>query len=148
MWMKWPCSCQAWIVSTAPGYGSAASTCSGAVGLVDAGLQLLGLRAASIAHVYWRVVGQVDAEAALGDLGQLVPVGVQRRVDVDREAHGRWYGSGVSGFLGQVRALPANAFVALAAGPDYADGDDSTWTTVDWPSLTRDGADPRPPREL
>jgi pimeloyl-ACP methyl ester carboxylesterase len=62
---------------------------------------------------------------------------VQRRVDVDREAHGRWYGSGVSGFIGQVRSLPANAFVRSSPDPTYADGDDSTWTTVDWPSLTR-----------
>ena len=41
------------------------------------------------------------------------------------------------GFLGQVRALPANAFVRSSPDPTYADGDDSTWTTVDWPSLTR-----------
>jgi pimeloyl-ACP methyl ester carboxylesterase len=62
---------------------------------------------------------------------------MQRRIDVDREAHGRWYGSGVSGFLGQVRDLPANAFVRSSPDPTYADGDDSMWTTVDWPSLTR-----------
>ena len=43
----------------------------------------------------------------------------------------------MSGFLGQVRALPANAFVRSSPDPTYADGDDSTWTTVDWPSLTR-----------
>jgi pimeloyl-ACP methyl ester carboxylesterase len=43
----------------------------------------------------------------------------------------------VSGFLGQVRALPANAFVRAKPDPTYADGDDSTWTTIDWPSLTR-----------
>jgi pimeloyl-ACP methyl ester carboxylesterase len=43
----------------------------------------------------------------------------------------------VSGFLGQVRALPANAFVRSRPDPTYADGDDSTWTTIDWPSLTR-----------
>ena len=43
----------------------------------------------------------------------------------------------MSGFLGQVRALPANAFVRSSPDPAYADGDDSTWTTVDWPSLTR-----------
>jgi pimeloyl-ACP methyl ester carboxylesterase len=43
----------------------------------------------------------------------------------------------VSGFLGQVRALPANAFVRSQPDPAYADGDDSTWTTIDWPSLTR-----------
>jgi len=65
-------------------------------------------------------------------------VRVQRRVDVDREAHDRWYGSGVSGFLGQVRSLPANAFVRAQPDPTYADGDDSTWTTIDWPSLTRE----------
>jgi pimeloyl-ACP methyl ester carboxylesterase len=44
----------------------------------------------------------------------------------------------VSGFLGQVRALPANAFVRAKPDPTYADGDDSTWTTIDWPSLTRE----------
>ena len=65
-----------------------------------------------------------------GDLGQLVPVRVQRGVDVDRKAHERWYGSGVSGFIGQVRALPANAFLRGRPDPDYADGDDSTWTTL------------------
>ncbi|WP_028067774.1 alpha/beta fold hydrolase [Solirubrobacter soli] len=43
----------------------------------------------------------------------------------------------MSGFLGQVRALPANAFVRSSPDPTYADGDDSTWITVDWPSLTR-----------
>ena len=41
------------------------------------------------------------------------------------------------GFLGQVRALPANAFLRSRPDPDYADGDDSTWISVDWPSLTR-----------
>jgi pimeloyl-ACP methyl ester carboxylesterase len=61
-------------------------------------------------------------------------VRVRRRVDVD---HCRWYGSGVSGFLGQVRQLPANAFVRAKPDPTYADGDDSTWITVDWPSVTR-----------
>ena len=63
---------------------------------------------------------------------------VQRRVDVDREAHERWYGSGVPGFIGQVRALPANALFRHKPDPNYADGDDSTWISVDWPSLTRD----------
>jgi pimeloyl-ACP methyl ester carboxylesterase len=43
----------------------------------------------------------------------------------------------VSGFIGQVRALPANAFLRGRPDPEYADGDDSTWMTVDWPSLTR-----------
>jgi pimeloyl-ACP methyl ester carboxylesterase len=43
----------------------------------------------------------------------------------------------VSGFLGQVRSLPANAFVRAKPDPTYADGDDSTWTTIDWPSMTR-----------
>lgn len=30
-----------------------------------------------------------------------------------------------------------NAFIRAKPDPDYADGDDATWTTVDWPSLTR-----------
>ncbi|MDA0185676.1 alpha/beta hydrolase [Solirubrobacter phytolaccae] len=43
----------------------------------------------------------------------------------------------MSGFLGQVRALPLNAFLRSRPDPDYADGDDSSWISVDWPSLTR-----------
>jgi len=43
----------------------------------------------------------------------------------------------VSGFIGQVRALPANALLRGRADPEYADGDDSTWMSVDWPSMTR-----------
>ena len=43
----------------------------------------------------------------------------------------------MSGFIGQLRALPANALLRGAADPTYADGDDSTWLRVDWPSLTR-----------
>ena len=146
MWMKWPCSCQRWIVSTAPGYGSAARTCSARWVSSTQAWSCSG-SSRSIAHVNWRVVGQVDAEAALGDLGELVPVGMQRRVDVDREAHGRWYGSGVSGFLGQVRALPANAFVRSQPDPTYArrrrlDLDDGRLAVAD-----ARGADPRPARQ-
>jgi pimeloyl-ACP methyl ester carboxylesterase len=63
---------------------------------------------------------------------------MERGVDVDGQAHGRWYGSGVSGFTGQVRALPANALLRGAADPTYADGDDASWMTVDWPSLTHE----------
>ena len=43
----------------------------------------------------------------------------------------------MSGFIGQVRALPVNAFVRGQPDDTYADGDDSTWISVDWPSLTR-----------
>jgi len=43
----------------------------------------------------------------------------------------------VPGFLGQVRALPTNALVRTPPDPTYADGDDATWLSVDWPSLTR-----------
>lgn len=31
-----------------------------------------------------------------------------------------------------------NAFIRSRPDPDYADGDDSTWISVDWPSLTRE----------
>ncbi|MBE2314837.1 alpha/beta hydrolase [Solirubrobacter sp. CPCC 204708] len=44
----------------------------------------------------------------------------------------------MSGFLGQVRALPGNALFRQKPDPEYADGDDSTWMSVDWPSLTHD----------
>ncbi len=44
----------------------------------------------------------------------------------------------MSGFLGQVRALPLNAFIRAKPDPEYADGDDSTWTTIDWPAITRE----------
>ena len=38
-------------------------------------------------HTTWSVVGDRDAEAAVGDLLELVPVVVQRGVDVDGDAH-------------------------------------------------------------
>ena len=31
-----------------------------------------------------------------------------------------------------------NAFIRSRPDPEYADGDDSTWISVDWPALTRD----------
>ncbi|HWK26802.1 MAG TPA: alpha/beta hydrolase [Solirubrobacter sp.] len=43
----------------------------------------------------------------------------------------------MAGFIGQVRSLPANAFVRSRPDRTYADGDDSTWLSVDWPALTR-----------
>ena len=43
----------------------------------------------------------------------------------------------MSGFIGQVRALPAHAFARGQPDDSYADGDDSTWISVDWPTLTR-----------
>jgi pimeloyl-ACP methyl ester carboxylesterase len=47
------------------------------------------------------------------------------------------YGSGVPGFTEQVRAAAGHALVRPGADDTYADGDDSTWTSVDWPALTR-----------
>lgn len=42
----------------------------------------------------------------------------------------------MSGFTGQVRALPVN--VLLRPGPDasYADGADDSWMRIDWPAMT------------
>jgi pimeloyl-ACP methyl ester carboxylesterase len=44
----------------------------------------------------------------------------------------------VPGISGHFKALPGNA--VFRPGPDdtYADGDDSTWMTVDWPAVTRE----------
>ncbi len=108
----------------------------GAVGLVDDRAQLVGLELGDLPREL-AVVRERHAVAELGDLGELVPIRVQGRVDVDRKAHGRWYGSGVSGFIGQVRALPTNALLRHRPDDGYADGDDSTWLSIDWPSLTR-----------
>jgi pimeloyl-ACP methyl ester carboxylesterase len=47
------------------------------------------------------------------------------------------YGSGVPGFTEQVRAAAGHALVRPGADGTYADGDDSTWLSVDWPALTR-----------
>jgi pimeloyl-ACP methyl ester carboxylesterase len=47
------------------------------------------------------------------------------------------YGSGVPGFTEQVRAAAGHALVRPGADETYADGDDSTWLSVDWPALTR-----------
>ena len=55
--------------------------------VLDADLQLLGLQAGD-APVELLLVGQLDAEAPLGGVGEDVPVVVQRGVDVDGDAHG------------------------------------------------------------
>ena len=136
MWMKWPCSCQPRDRLDRPGVGLGGQHVLGTVRLHDAFPELLLVEPVDRPREL-RLVRELDVEAALGDLGQLVPVRVQGRVDVDGKPHSRWYGSGVPGFIGQVRALPANALLRGRADPEYADGDDSTWMTVDWPSLTR-----------
>src|SRR4051812_50082831 len=55
-----------------------------------------------------------------------------------RAMRGR-YGSGVPGFTEQVRAAAGHALVRPGADDTYADGDDSTWLSVDWPALARSG---------
>ena len=37
----------------------------------------------------------------------------------------------------QLAALARNALLRPGADDGYADGDDSTWIDVDWPSMTR-----------
>ena len=56
--------------------------------LADGGVQLLGLEAVDLPHDLVGV-GDRDAETALRDLLQLVPVVVEGRVDVDGDAHRR-----------------------------------------------------------
>src|ERR1700755_1222781 len=55
-----------------------------------------------------------------------------------RAMRGR-YGSGVPGLTEQVRAAAGHALLRPGADDTYADGDDSTWLSVDWPALTRSG---------
>jgi pimeloyl-ACP methyl ester carboxylesterase len=43
----------------------------------------------------------------------------------------------VPGFTEQVRAAAGHAFARPGADETYADGDDSTWRSVDWPAVTR-----------
>jgi pimeloyl-ACP methyl ester carboxylesterase len=43
----------------------------------------------------------------------------------------------VPGFREQVLGFAGNALVRPGADPEYADGDDSTWRSVDWPAFTR-----------
>jgi pimeloyl-ACP methyl ester carboxylesterase len=42
----------------------------------------------------------------------------------------------VPGFREQLLGLPRNAIARPGADPTYADGDDATWRTVDWPAVT------------
>src|SRR5262249_32829500 len=44
----------------------------------------------------------------------------------------------VPGISGQVRALAGNALLRPGADDTYADGDDATWMSIDWPALTRE----------
>jgi hypothetical protein len=57
------------------------------VGLVDAAAELLGLQAGD-PPVELLLVGQLDAEAALGGVREDVPVVMQGGIDVDGDAHG------------------------------------------------------------
>ena len=57
-----------------------------AVALLDDRRELLGLEPVDLPHDLVGV-GDRDAEAAVGDLLQLVPVVVEGRVDVDGDAH-------------------------------------------------------------
>lgn len=41
------------------------------------------------------------------------------------------------GFREQVLGFAGNALLRPGADPEYADGDDSTWRSVDWPAFTR-----------
>jgi pimeloyl-ACP methyl ester carboxylesterase len=43
----------------------------------------------------------------------------------------------VPGFREQLLGLPRNAIARPGADPTYADGDDATWRTVNWPAITR-----------
>jgi pimeloyl-ACP methyl ester carboxylesterase len=43
----------------------------------------------------------------------------------------------VPGFREQVLGFAGNAIVRPGADPTYADGDDSSWRSVDWPAFTR-----------
>ena len=56
------------------------------VRLLHDGRELLGLEPVDVPH-HLVLVGDRDAEAAVGDLLELVPVVVQRGVDVDGDAH-------------------------------------------------------------
>jgi pimeloyl-ACP methyl ester carboxylesterase len=42
----------------------------------------------------------------------------------------------VPGFREQLLGFAGNALVRPGADPEYADGDDATWRTVDWPAYT------------
>jgi hypothetical protein len=90
MWMKCPASCQPATVSTAPGYGSEPRIWGSECVSRTAGVELLGLEAVDLPH-HLLLVGDRDAEAALRDLLEQVPVVVEGGVDVDGDAHrGGW----------------------------------------------------------
>jgi pimeloyl-ACP methyl ester carboxylesterase len=61
---------------------------------------------------------------------------MQRRVDVDGQPQVS-YGSDVPGFREQLLGVTGNALWRSKPDSTYADGDDSSWMDVDWPSLTR-----------
>ena len=128
--MKWPASCQAADRLDGARVGLGAEDLRLGVGLLDGGRELLGLEAVDLPHDLLRV-GDRDAEAALGDLLEQVPVVVQGRVDVDGDAH-RTSGYGRS-------AMPESRPVKslgglLHPGPDHDYGrrGRAEWLDVDW----------------
>jgi hypothetical protein len=64
----------------------------GPVGLLHGGPDLLRPQRVDLPDGL-ALVGQVDAEALLGHGREGVPVVVQGGVDVDGDAHSRWYGT-------------------------------------------------------
>ena len=87
MWMKWPAAVPGADRLDGPGVRLGGEDAGLAVGLGDADVDLLGPQPRD-GPGELGVVRQVDAEAALGDRRELVPVVVERGVDVDRDAQG------------------------------------------------------------
>ena len=115
-----------------------ARICSSAVGLLDAGLDLLGPQAVDVPELL--VVGS-STKRRLAAASKLVPVVVQRGVDVDRDPHGRvdTVVRAVPTRRQQLRGAIENGLLRLARRARYADGDDPTWMPVDWPAMNRRG---------
>ena len=85
--MKWPASCQRADRLDGPGIGLGGQDVLVLVGLGDAGADLLGPQPLDPPQLL--LVRELDAEAPLGGRLELVPVVVERAVDVNGDAHGR-----------------------------------------------------------
>ena len=136
--MKWPASCQARIASTAPGVRLGGEDVVGACGSRSTqARELLGPQPVDLPRDLRLVRAGRRRSGAARPPRTGPSSGAASSRCRSRCARAAGTVARVPGFIGQARRCPRNALVR--AGPDdgYADGDDSTWMTIDWPALTR-----------
>ena len=106
------------------------------MGLLDAVHERVALEGRD-APVVLVLIGQMHPVALLHDALKEVPVGVQRRVDVQRDPGHRRTTVGACPECSLPTPCPATPRRARSAGQDYGETAEPSWRNVDWRALLR-----------